>query len=254
MISIFIRRQFVSVLLLFFVNAIYANANHFYVGGMLGPSFANVDKHPSITYYNGDLHDAYPINNNHQTGMMMGLNTGYEFAGLGCKPAIALGLGFYGNPSPFHFKGQLIETAAGDPAFLLYHYKFNARSTRLMAEANLSWIVKSFMPFINAGIGTAWNYAFGYSESVATPDGFVALPPFKAHTNTRFAYQVGFGLGYAFDWCPRAAFPRERISLGYRYVDAGNIAFVTRGAEYPHRLNLGSFKTNDVYLSYTHLF
>jgi hypothetical protein len=228
--------------------------NHLYLGGMVGASFLELgDKSDSITYFDGNLTDTYRINNQNQTRTILGINGGYEWAGQGLTPAIGLGLGAYTNPSQYSFAGQVSESAGGDPSFLLYNNRFHVRTSRLMAELQLAWQVRCWMPFVNAGIGPAWNYVSGYAESVATPDGFVALPPFRSRTNAQFAYQAGFGLGYAFDFtCPTAK--RERISVGYRYVNAGDASFGTRGSVYPYRLNLGTISSNDVYLSYTHLF
>ena len=115
--------------------------------------------------------------------------------------------------------------------------------------------MEQFVPFINIGIGSAWNRLNGYKESPVDSTGYVALPPFQSHTNSNFAYQVGLGVGYAFNFDRyEADYQHERISLGYRYVNLGDASFGTRGAVYPYSLDTGRLISNEAYLTYTHLF
>lgn len=243
--------------LLFLSTPLFATpCGNYYFGGMAGASWSDIGKRaPQINYYNGDLTDTYPLTSRQSTTPVVGLNGGYEFTGERWKPAIALGLGVYNTLAGYHYHGQVIETASGDPSFLLYNYRYNINSTRLMAETQFTWIVRNFAPFINLGIGPAWNQMNSYAETVASENGFVAVPPFRSRTKTTFAYQAGFGLGYMFNFgCPEPAFKHERLSLGYRYANLGNTSFATRGSTYPYSLNTGRLRTNDVYLAYTHLF
>lgn len=233
----------------------FATLGHPYVGGTVDLSFAEMgNTNSQITYYDGQLTDSYPLNSNNSTRAVLGLNGGYEFSGACYRPAIALGLGVYTAPTAYSFHGQVNESAGGDPSFLLYNYHYNVRSTRAMAEAQFSWQIRKFAPFINVGIGSAWNRLSGYKENVATPDGYVVQPPFQSKTAANFAYQVGAGVAYTFNFCGNDDFRHERISLGYRYVNAGNLSSGIRDADYPYDLNAGDLKTNSVYLGYTHFF
>ncbi|MHB1222304.1 MAG: outer membrane protein [Gammaproteobacteria bacterium] len=254
-------KQKLKWLTLFFISAFsvssaFALTGHLYLGGTIGASRAEVgNSNPQINYYDGFLTDVYPIRENHITTAILGLNGGYEFVGTGYAPAIAVGLGIYGTPRDYDYKGQLIETALGDPSSALYNYKFHVNSVRVMAEAQFTWMLNKFIPFINIGIGPARNRLSGYTESPVDSTGYVALPPFQSHTNTNLAYQVGLGVGYAFNFKKCISdYQHERILLGYRYVNLGNASFGTRGVVYPYRLDMDRLTTNEVYLTYIHLF
>jgi len=219
-----------------------------YAGISVGASDGNSGKgSPNITYVSGvPITDNYPVNDRNILKTMISINGGYEYEGAHLRPAIALGLGLYTTPSDFHYKGHVVETITGDAADTLYRYSYNIKTTRLMAEAQFSWLIKNLLPFISIGVGPSWNRFNNYTESPVNSSGFVALPPFESHTNHHVAYQAGFGLGY--DYC------QERFAIGYRYVNLGQISSGTRGSEYPYALKTGLFTTNDIYLSYTHLF
>jgi hypothetical protein len=257
--TIVCKRRLVSLFALFFFSMPALSANgHIYAATSLGWSYAKLsNSSPQISYASGDLiTDAYPLKSyNKASASAFSINGGYEFSGLNWQPAIALGLGVYTNPADYGYNGQLVETAAGDPASALYNYSYDVNSTRLMAEIQFTWILGKLSPFINLGIGPAWTKLSGYSEKTATSTGYPALSPFQAHTTVNFAYQAGLGVSTSFNFAgSQASFPHERLSLGYRFVNLGTTSFGTRGSEYPYHLNTGWLKTNDVYLSYTHLF
>lgn len=242
-------------ILVLFPNVIFAAADHFYISGTLGASISHLGGTQQIHYYSGNLTDAYSFNNNNSTRLIAGLNAGFEFAGESFRPAISLGLGLYSMPTPFNFKGQLIETAKGDPGATLYNYHFNVLSTRVMLEAQFIWMIKQFFPFIQIGIGPAWGHLNGYKESPFDNLGYVVLPPFESNTDINLAYQIGLGVGYAFDFSKsKTDCPKERIALGYRYVNLGDNSFGTRGSVYPFRLNTTNLKSNEIFATYTHLF
>lgn len=250
-------RKLIEVLCLSFcTTSAMATNHHAYISAGVGGSQARLSaNNPEINYYDGNLTDAYPLNHSRASTAVVSLNAGYEFKVCSMQPTIAVGLGVYTNPTPYGYSGQLIETASGDPANTLYNYTYNVTSTRVMAEAQLTWTVGNFTPFINVGVGPAWNDMNGYTEAPVDSEGYVALPPFSSRTSTNLAYQAGFGVGYAFNVEGNdSAFKHERISVGYRYVNLGNTSFGTRGAEYPYALRTGSLTSNDVYLTYTHLF
>lgn len=252
------KKRLISFLSLFFFSIpAFSAYGHIYAGASLGASFAKLDnRSPQISYLSGALiTDAYPLNSTNASTGIFGINGGYEFTGINWRPAVALGLGIYSLLVDYDYKGQLIETPAGDPSSTLYNYTYSINNTRVMAEIQLTWMFCHFSPFINFGAGPAWYRMNGYTETPATSNGFTALPPFRSHTNVNLAYQAGFGVSTAFNFAgSQSDFPQERISVGYRYVDLGTTTFKTRGSVYPYRLKTGLLTTNDVYLSYTHLF
>jgi hypothetical protein len=235
----------------------FAANGHFYLSSEVGGSILAIDNNNlQINYYNGFLNDAYPLQKKTAATSLFSLSGGYEFASsAGLRPALSLGLGVYTTPTEYGYSGQLVETALGDASSALYNYKYNLASTRLMVETQLTWAIKQFAPYVDVGLGSAWTQANGYSETIATPDGYVALPAFQNRTNRHFAYQAGLGVGYAFNFLSNSAsFKHERMSVGYRYVNLGNASFGTRGSIYPYKLNLGQLRSNDVYVSFTHIF
>lgn len=248
--------KLVSSFVLFLISISIFAANSYYIGGSIGASRASVgDTYPSITYYHDELTDAYPIHGSQATKPIINVNVGYEFEGLGFRPAIAVGLGVYSALGDYHYNGQLIETAIGDPSSTLYHYQFQVQSTRFMAEAQFAWILGKFIPFMNIGLGPAWVRMSDFSESPVNSTGYVPLPPFQSQTNINLAYQVGLGIGYAFNFKNGISNNQhERIALVYRYANLGDASFGTRGTVYPYHLDTGRLTTNELYIAYTHLF
>lgn len=243
----------------FFSIPTFAANGHGYIGGSIAASFAQLGNNsPQITYFSGSrIRDNYPLKNNHPEAAVLGGNGGYEFTGTGTllNPSIDLGAGIYGDLSTYHYTGHLIETAAGDRSNTLYDYKFHLTSMRVLAEIQLNWMLAQLSPFFNFGLGSSWNRVSGYHETAVTLNGYPPLQPFRAKTNEHFAYQVGAGVSSMFRFSNlKSAFPQERISVGYRYVNLGSTSFGTRGSAYPHRLNMGLLQTNEVYLNYTHFF
>lgn len=251
------KKILISFFTLFFSIPAFSSDGHIYLGASLGGSTAKIgNSSPRISYSSGaSITDVYPLDHSRASAPIFSLNGGYEFTGAKWKPAIALGLGIYSNLADDQFDGQLIETAAGDPSSTLYNYNYHLNSTRIMAEIQLTWMLGKLSPFINVGAGPAWNQTTGYTEMPVTSTGYVALPPFQSRTNVNVAWQAGLGVSTAFNFAgSQADFPQERVTLGYRYVNAGTTSFGTRGSVYPYKLNTGMLTTNEIYLGYTHLF
>ncbi|STY29804.1 Uncharacterised protein [Legionella wadsworthii] len=251
-------KNLAGLIIFLFSSPIFAANSHIYFGGTLGSSMVKVgNNNPQINYDGGILTDAYPIHKRQANTTLMSINGGYEFSGIGLRPAIALGLSIFGTPGDYNYRGKVIETATGDPGSTLYHYKYHVHSTRLTFESQFTWtFLKKFASFINLGIGPALNRLSGYTESSVESPGCVALPPpFQSYTNIYFSYQIGLGASYAFHLKPEESdHLDERISLGYRYVNLGDASFGTRGAVYPYYLDIGRLTSNEVFLGYTHLF
>jgi hypothetical protein len=255
------KKRISSLILFLFSTSVFAANGHVYLGGTIDASVAKIGNgHPQINYNDGKFSDAYyaySSDGNRSTTEIIGLNGGYEFVGTCFIPAIAVGLGIYVTQGEYYnFNGQRIETIAGDLGSTLYNYQYHINGKRLVAEAQFTWMWHKFTPFINIGGGVVWNRMTGYNEIPLNSTGDdVALPPFKSNVNTNFTYQIGFGLGYAFNF-PNCLsdYQHERISLGYRYANLGNTSFATRGDVYPYSLDTGRLSTNELYFNYTHLF
>ena len=241
--------------LLLSTTAAFAKDEHFYLGGSLGASIANLgNTNPQNNIPNSTVVESFPPNSKHATAGIFSLNAGYEFVGISLKPAISIGLGIYRNLNSYNFNGKRIQSISGLPGgTTLNNYKYSLNSARLMAEVQLIWILGKFAPFVNFGMGRAWNQATGYSETLV--NGASLPPPFRSHTSINFAYQGGFGVSYLFNFSKaKADFQTERLSLGYRFVDVGDATFTTRGSPFAYSLDTGRLKASDIYFSYTHLF
>ncbi len=245
------------LLLCFFLPPVFAaSTGHVYLGILIGAGISKLDhSNPQINYDDGFLTDSYPVYNSRSTRAILAANGGYEFLGSGILPALSLGLGIYGAPKNYAYRGQLIETAYGDPSFPLYYYKFHRDNLRLMIESKFSWKISTIAPYVDLGLGWAWNRLSDYRENPVNATGYVALLPFHANTNNHFTYQIGLGISYLLN-CKdlKSDYQQDRISLGYRYVDLGHISFGTRGITYPYSLNFGRLTNNEIYLAYTHFF
>jgi hypothetical protein len=236
-------------------------SGRFYLGIDGGASIATIQgQNPTITYYNNQIIDVYPLNGRrNSTGGMWGLNIGYEYIEAGLlKPTIALGLGAYGTPGHFHYTGQVLETTTGSSTETLYNYYFQLASYRLMAETKFSWVLKyGITPLLDLGVGAAWNSLSDDSESVAAAntESYVTLPPFQSQTNVNLSYQIGIGLGYSFNFKQvDNTFQHDLIAIEYRYVSLGDNSFGTRGIEYPYSFQLGNMNTQEIFLSLMHVF
>lgn len=246
------------LILLLISPTVFATKGHVYLSGSLGASRSNPgNTAPKIIYYSTTLTDHYPMSASHSTALGLGINVGYELFENCLRPQMgfAFGLGFY-ETGNYQYKGQLIETAFLGPTSTLYNYQFRINSNRLMAEAKMTWLLGHFVPFVDIGVGAAWNHLGGYRETPVDASGYISLPPFQTNTNTNVAYQLGFGLGGAFNFpsCEKKDFQHERIALGYRYANLGSASFGTRGSVYPYHLDTSNLTANEFYLIYMHLF
>lgn len=229
-----------------------------YLGGSVAASAGEISNdNPTITYSSGTITDAYPLTSRTSTRAVLSLNGGFELMGQDDSPTFDVGIGVYSTPAGYGYNGNLVETAAGGPSTALFTYTYKVVSTRLMAEAQVNWVYKDFAPFINGGIGVAWNSTKSYDEAPIADTTYSPLPNFQNKSMTNLAYQLGVGISYSFSTYRHTKaddYKSERISLGYRYANLGNAEFGTRGATYPYPLDIGSLKTNEIYFSYTHLF
>jgi opacity protein-like surface antigen len=245
------------LLITLFSLPVFSATGHMYVGGSVAASFSKLSNgEPQITYISGGtITDTYPRNNRRESSSVVAVNGGYEFIGSHWKPAIALGMGLYTTPVGYTYNGQVIETPSGGANDTLFDYSYNISNTRVMAEAQFTWMLGMFAPFVDAGVGPSWNRVNGYTETLVSGQHFTNLPDFKTRTSTTIAYQAGLGVSALFNFGKvKSSFKHERVSIGYRYVDLGNTSLGSRGMSYPHKLSTGTLTANDIYIAYTHLF
>lgn len=236
--------------------AVFATTGHAYLGVSAGATWGYLGNNNSKVVYEGNqVTDTYSLTNRSSTTAVVGANGGYEFTVNDDKMAIALGIGAYTTPGHYTYRGNVSEAVTGFQTTTLYSNKFTVTSTRVMAEAQFTWLFEQLSPFLNLGLGSAWNYFNHYTETPSTNNGFVALPPFKSNMSKTFAYQVGLGVGYLFNFVEQQSIVKhERLSVGYRLVGLGDVSSGTRGTAYLHTVSFGTLTSNEVYVTYTHLF
>ena len=235
-----------------------ANQLHPYLSGELSQdTISNSISQPVISYYDNQINDAYPLNKNRVNTTQWSVHSGYEWQPLSSKWIFSAGIGFYNDVKPYTRSGAMDESILGDNPTHLYDYELQGMNRRLMFETSALYAWNNHLfGYADAGVGRAWNKLYGYQETVATPDGFVALAPFQDNTTTNIAYQFGGGLGYAFNLfsSPENSTNRERLSMGYRFVNLGKAALNIRDNTYAYPLDFGTLKAQEWYCRFTYLF
>lgn len=225
--------------------------DHLYFGIIVGVGVAKIGKQQTDVS-SGGWGSEYLPNNAYNPSLLYGANGGCEFK-LKSNASLSIGLGMYQNLN-YYAKGQVwvINTLNPSPDYN-YHslnYQYKIQSTRLMLETQLNWLLYlnnvKISPFILIGIGPSINSANSYEDIQIDPIQ-QPTPGFKTRSNVNFAYQLGFGIA-----CPFNS-DHDRLSIGYRYVDLGRAYFNSRQS-FDYQLEAGKIRTNEVYLSYTHLF
>lgn len=136
-----------------------------------------------------------------------------------------------------------------DPQYVNYNYQWNVDANLVLASGKLNLIQYGmFSPFVNGGIGGAFNHAGFYHES-ALPNVTPRNPPgFSSHVSTQFAYNVGAGLDVRVR-------PNMIVSAGYLYQDLGNVLSGSGTGTWANQdLNIGAYRSNEFLISLTYLF
>ncbi|CEG56214.1 SPOR domain-containing protein [Legionella fallonii] len=136
------------------------------------------------------------------------------------------------------------------PEFTNYTYNLNLSSNVVMASAKLNLFdyAQKLSPFVNGGIGGAFNKASGYSEAALPGVTPRITPGFTDNTTNQFAYMVGAGLDYKIK-------PQLIVSVGYNYVNLGHFSSGLGMQTWSGQsLNLGTYQSNDVFASVSYLF
>ncbi|WED41956.1 SPOR domain-containing protein [Legionella cardiaca] len=128
-----------------------------------------------------------------------------------------------------------------------FNWKLSSNVWSLFTKINIAQKYH-LSPFINGGIGGAFNKASTYQE---TPFGDVTArvsPGFKKLCNTDLSYHVGTGIDVSFSSAISA-------SIGYEFQDLGS--FSSTSGKYSWagaRLNLDKYRINSVYLTVSYVF
>ena len=128
-------------------------------------------------------------------------------------------------------------------------YKWNLSSNLVLASGKLNLLqyADNFSPFINGGIGVAFNNANGYSE-VALPGTARVSPAFTNNTTSQFAYALGAGIDYK-------VMQQLIVSVGYNYQNLGRFSSGPGLQTWSGQsLNFGTYQSNDVFASVSYLF
>lgn len=240
--------------LILLTNTSFAENGHIYLGASIAASLAQLGlNNKQVSYYsNGLVTDNYRFNKSSAFASFIDVNGGYEYS-LNSIFALGFGLGFYNTLGSYGFSGWLIETTAANTSTALYDYAYYIKSSRLMAEMQfICRITEQLYPYLNAGIGSAWNRMNSRANQVASTNGFFSSPALQKDNQAQFAYQLGLGLTFAFDLFSHGAdLPQDHLSLGYRYANLGHASWGFFGGKY---FQTGNLSTNEVYLGYAHLF
>ena len=129
-----------------------------------------------------------------------------------------------------------------------YTYQMKTHSNTLWLENQVDLVhVKNFTPFLELGVGAAWNTTKDYSETPVSSnvDPREQSAALLNHTNRAFAYRTGIGLNYQ----PKAS--GLNIGLLYRYTDRG-VAKTGASPNYAEITSLNSprLRSNDVLLTF----
>ncbi len=139
-------------------------------------------------------------------------------------------------------------------------YRANVSSWALMANGyvDLPLALGPIRPFVNAGIGVAWNKMGAIQQSWAASSlSSAGTETDPSGSTTNFAWNVGAGLAWAI-------LPNLSADLAYRYVDLGDIetkagisqATFTPGGTFqaPTAGVRGNLRANEVVLSLRYAF
>lgn len=129
-----------------------------------------------------------------------------------------IGVNYYQN-SGFQARGDNYQLGNSMNNNLGYQYYISSR--RVLLESKLLYTLGTrFHPYVDVGVGEAFNESHDYTELTYTGSATPMGEPFANHTNDSFTYVAGFGVDMdAGKWV--------RLGIGYRYVDLGKASLGT---------------------------
>lgn len=163
------------------------------------------------------FYNTYAGNNTNNTELFGGAFLGAEFNSHS-KWVSQLGIGYYQNGA-FQTRGNVDQF--GNPSFNDVGYNYDVISHRLLVETKLLYAIKKiFHPYIDIGIGEAFNNASDYTEYALNTSGIPTAAPFGNHSTNSFTYLAGVGVDVDMN-------KYVRIGFGYRYAGLGNASLST---------------------------
>jgi len=135
------------------------------------------------------------------------------------------------------------------PELTNYNYHLNLSSNILLLSGKLNLLqYGKCSPFVNGGVGSAFNRVSNYNETVLSGIIPRVSPGFRNTTTSAFAYNLGAGLDLQI-------IPQWIFSLGYIFQDLGSVssgAGVTTWSK--EQFHLGNYHTNEILITTSYLF
>jgi opacity protein-like surface antigen len=178
-----------------------------------GVATARVGQTQTLTQANDFSSYHYAANGSHFSQILWGGFMGTEFP-VYPQWDLAVGVGYY-QPSNFSSGNGVLTQGIDARSSDQYIYSYKAKSQQLLAEVKLLWSAQErFHPYISAGLGAAFNRAYGYTTNV--PPFVTFTPEFTSHSTTAFSYSLGAGVDMDIhkNW---------RVGVGYRFSDLGKV-------------------------------
>ncbi len=191
----------------------------------VGPTSTNVSYFASPIPAN-----TYQSTNSQDTQFLGGIFLGAEF-NLNSLWNWQWGLSYFQN-SALEAKGQVVQF--GSPNL---NYAYDITSRRILAETKLLYTFRQiFHPYLNAGVGEAFNRANNYIEyPIDDGAGVPMSQPFSGNSTHCFTYAAGLGIDID-------ATNRIRFGFGYRYADLGKAELGTT----PLQIDTSTIKNNNL--------
>lgn len=164
-----------------------------------------------------DIFNTYVPTNSSNTKLLGGVFLGAQFT-LNPKVFLQLGASYYQN-SDFQPQGDSYQQ--GSSSMINSYYQYDLQSQRVLAETKILCTVKNiFHPYVDVGIGEAFNRSSNYAENPYAFNGgnTVSTLTENNHTTQNFTYIAGLGVDMNLT-------KNLLIGLGYRYADLGTSSF-----------------------------
>lgn len=137
----------------------------------------------------------------------------------------------YNYFTPIQIHGE--HTVGMEPDYsTFYRYHYRVQSQQFLASVKiLATNDKALHPYVQVGLGAAWNRVGNFSAITDETGSINLTPTFNDHTRAEFSYNLGAGLDFDMS-------KNVRIGFGYRFTGLGN-ASLTGG-----QISMGDFTTS----------
>lgn len=144
---------------------------------------------------------------------------------------LQLGASYYNDVDGAQMRGDIYHSVVGMPplsSMANAYYTYEVQSQRVLFESKLLWMMKSqFHPYVDIGLGEAFNHSKNYMETSYPYDGGSSFPMNPGLGNDSvdsFTYMAGLGIDVDLGRL-------VRLGVGYRYVDLGQSRLSTTPIE-----------------------